>query len=411
MSSWLLSTTCSNPFDSISSATSTFEKVQEWIAYILFSECPQHSIATVINVVFFFHWLLSCTICRPAIGFPTKHIWASGASRSSWRFLLTLSSAFALAAISIAITILFAWPSLINANPWSSTSMIRETVFSGIEAFSWIAAIAILMKEKKLCSLIHPLALRTWWFTSFLVMILLLTSSIVRLSEASGFTYDLLLEIVDTIALVKFLVLAFIFWVAIDGHTGLVIEPDSVKDPLLADNNDKYAAKSMNGKEQNAESRESANGVTSGFASASIFSKAAFTWLTPLIMAGSKRTLQIGDVPGLGPRDRAENMHDFLRSKWPQDPRHLHPLRTALIQCFWPQFLLTGFFQLIRTAAIYVGPLLINSFSSYASGDHSSVFDGYVLVILLLTAKLVELFAYHQYNFHCYRWGKNKNRI
>ena len=279
--------------------------------------------------------------------------------------------------------------------------MIREIFFCAIEALAWITSIAILMQEKRLCTLIHPLALRTWWFISFLVAVLLLISSIVRLSEASGFSYDLLLEIVDTYALVKFLVLAFIFWVAINGPTGLVLEPDSLRDPLLAEKHE-YGAGSMNGKEQNVD----ANGITSGFASASIFSKAAFTWLTPLLMAGSKRTLEIRDVPELAPRDCAENMYDFLQSRWPQDPRHLHPLRTALIKAFWPQVLLTGMFQLIRTIVIYAGPLLINSFSTYASGDRSSVFEGYVLVILLLTAKLVELFAYHQYNFQCYRWGK-----
>ena len=401
MSSWLLSTTCSGPFNSISSATSTFDKVQEWIAYILFSECPQHSIAAVINIVFFLHWLISSTISRPVASSGTK-IRLSGASRLTWRFLFTLFSAFTLAAISLGMTILFAWPSLINANSWDSTSdMIRETFFGAIEALSWIASIDILMKEKRLCTLIHPLALRTWWFTSFLVGILLATSSIVRLSEASGFSYDLLLEIVDTYALVKLPVLAFIFWVTIDGHTGLILEPESLRDPLLAEKHE-YGAGSMNGKEENVEFHD-AKGITSGFASANIFSKAAFTWLTPLLMAGSKRTLEIRDVPALAPRDCAENMYDFLRSRWPQDPRHLHPLRAALIKAFWPQVLLTGVFQLIRSIVIYAGPLLINSFSSYASGDHSSVFDGYVLVILLLTAKLVELFAYHQYNFQCYR--------
>ena len=51
---------------------------------------------------------------------------------------------------------------------------------------------------------------------------------------------------------------------------------------------------------------DDANGIASGFAFASIFSKGAFACLTPLLVDGAKRTLEITDVPELAPRDCAE---------------------------------------------------------------------------------------------------------
>lgn len=220
-------------------------------------------------------------------------------------------------------------------------------------------------------------------------------SSIFRLSAASGLSYDLLLEVFDIYALAKFPVACFLLFITAHGATGIHIAAsfdDKLNEPLLDHGVKGHATISIS---------------TSGFAKASIFSKATFTWLTPLLLAGSKQSLEVGDVPMLAPRDRAESMYDLFQSKWPQKPGHLHPMRATLIKCFWPQLLLTGFLQLIRTMVLYAGPLLISSFTSYVSGDRASQYDGYVLVILLLAAKMVEVFSYHQYNFHCYRLGNN----
>lgn len=386
--SWILSTTCSGPWDTLSSATTLFEKVQEWLAYVFFAQCPQHAMITIIHAAFLGTAAIQNLGCSQAEQ-DANCSKQSRKSKANWKFVLTLIAAIALAASSTGIVAFQTWE---NINQTWTQSSIREEIFVGVEALAWITCIIILANERKVQAVDHPLVLRMWWFFTLGFSILAFLSSIFRLSAASGLSYGILSEVSDIYALVKTPICLFLLYVTINGGTGIQSSLDASMDgkltePLLS------------------------SGVTvsavSGFASASIFSKATFTWLTPLLVSGAKRSLEIADVPQLAPRDKAENMYRLLQASWPKDPGNTRPLTCAILKGFWPQLLLTGSLQLLRTAVIYAGPLLISSFTDYASGNRASKYDGYVLVILLLLAKYIEVFSYHQYNFQCYRLGNN----
>lgn len=269
-------------------------------------------------------------------------------------------------------------------------------VFVCIEAAAWIVSIAILGHERRTCAPKHSMTLRVWWFLVLAVSTLELLSSIFRLVSSSGLSYDILLEVEDIYALVKFPISAYLLYKSVFALTGIrasVTNIDgSLDTPLLISENADHLAGSVS---------------TSGFAAASFFSKATFTWLTPVLVAGSKQSIEVDVVPELAPMDRAQSMYTLFQKNWPQHPDCTRPLTLTILKSFWPQIVSTGILQLVRSFVMYGGPLLIPSFTSYAQGYYLSRYDGYVLVILLFLAKTVEVFSYHQYNFQCYKLGNN----
>lgn len=312
-------------------------------------------------------------------------------SRAGRSFLLSVVSAAALSAACAGITVFQIWESL--AGKWTIDS-IRETVFVVVEASAWITSATILSIMSSRQARTYPMPLRVWWFTSFVLSVFQFMSSIFRLSAASGLSYSILLEVYDVYALVKFPVVFFLMMNALSGGTSLQVGLDNEKlnEPLLS----------------NGLAKQGALGAqSSAFAEAGFFSKVTFSWLNPLLLAGAKQMIEIGDVPELALRDRAETTYKMLMDRWPKSPGQQRPMTFSLLKAFWRPLLLTGMIQVVRTIVLYAGPSLISSFTSYASGDRVSQYDGYVLVVLLLAAKLVEVFCYHHFNFQCYKMGNN----
>ncbi|GFS39781.1 multidrug resistance-associated protein 10 [Actinidia rufa] len=82
-----------------------------------------------------------------------------------------------------------------------------------------------------------------------------------------------------------------------------------------------------------------------------------------------------------------------------------HPVRTALLRCFWKQIAFTAFLAIVKTCVMYVGPVLIQDFVDFTSGKRSSPYEGYYLVATLLIAKFFEVLAGHQFNFNSQKLG------
>ncbi|GAY40932.1 hypothetical protein CUMW_055590 [Citrus unshiu] len=146
--------------------------------------------------------------------------------------------------------------------------------------------------------------------------------------------------------------------------------------------------------------------VVSGFASASILSKAFWIWMNPLLSKGYKSPLKIDEIPSLSPQHRAERMSELFESKWPKPHEKCkHPVRTTLLRCFWKEVAFTAFLAIVRLCVMYVGPVLIQRFVDFTSGKSSSFYEGYYLVLILLVAKFVEVFSTHQFNFNSQKLG------
>ncbi|XP_073302739.1 ABC transporter C family member 14-like [Primulina huaijiensis] len=143
-----------------------------------------------------------------------------------------------------------------------------------------------------------------------------------------------------------------------------------------------------------------------GYASASIMSKAFWIWLNPLLKKGYKSTLEIDDVPALSPEHRAEVLAELFTQNWPKPVENSkHPVVKTLVRCFWKQIAFTSFLAILRLSVMYVGPTLIQRFVDFTSGDRSSPYEGYYLVMILLIAKFVEVLSSHQFNFNTQKLG------
>ncbi|KAK1558476.1 hypothetical protein Q3G72_002759 [Acer saccharum] len=144
----------------------------------------------------------------------------------------------------------------------------------------------------------------------------------------------------------------------------------------------------------------------SGYASASLFSKAFWMWMNPLLTKGYKTPLKIEEVPSISPEHKAERLSQLFESKWPKPEENCkNPVRTTLLRCFWKDIAFTAFLAIIRLVASYVGPVLINSFVNFTAGKGSSPNEGYYLLLILLLSKFVEVFSSHHFNFSSQKLG------
>ncbi|XP_039127205.1 LOW QUALITY PROTEIN: ABC transporter C family member 14-like [Dioscorea cayenensis subsp. rotundata] len=144
------------------------------------------------------------------------------------------------------------------------------------------------------------------------------------------------------------------------------------------------------------------------YATATLLSKATWSWMNPLLAKGYKTPLHLHDVPSLAPEHQAETLLQTFNSHWPENNlrRNHHPVATSLFLSFWPNLLLTAALSLLRLLAMYISPTLIQSFISFASSStKSSMAEGYYLCSILLFSKLIEVFTSHQFNFQSQKLG------
>ncbi|KAK6138942.1 hypothetical protein DH2020_027323 [Rehmannia glutinosa] len=76
-----------------------------------------------------------------------------------------------------------------------------------------------------------------------------------------------------------------------------------------------------------------------------------------------------------------------------------------LLRCFWKDLAFTGFLAIIRLAVMYVGPVLIQGFITFTSGDRRNLYQGFFLILTLFIAKVIEVLSSHQFNFLSQKLG------
>ncbi|PKI70580.1 hypothetical protein CRG98_009085 [Punica granatum] len=128
-----------------------------------------------------------------------------------------------------------------------------------------------------------------------------------------------------------------------------------------------------NGSTRNYEGSE----TVTPYSKAGIFGKFTFSWMSPLIAFGNKKTLDLKDVP----------------------------LVKALISFAWKEILITALCALIYAVASCMGPYLIDTHVQYLSGQRAFENEGYFLVSAFLTGKLVECISRRQWFFRLEQVG------
>lgn len=270
--------------------------------------------------------------------------------------------------------------------PWK----LIDALFWLVEAITHFLITILIAHEKRFQAVTHPLSLRIFWVVSFIISSLFTTSGIIRIFFVEGFEASNL-RLDDIVTLVTFPLSVVLLLVGIRGSTGITVDRES--EPV------------MDVEEKLYEPLLGKSNVT-GFASASILSKALWLWMNPLLGKGYKSPLKIDEIPSLSPEHRAERMSELFESNWPKPHEKLnHPVRTTLFRCFWREVAFTAFLAIVRLCVIYVGPLLIQRFVDFTSGKRSSPYEGYYLVLILLIAKTVEVLTSHHFNFNSQKLG------
>ncbi|KAF7811131.1 ABC transporter C family member 4 [Senna tora] len=382
---WITSLSCSSPETSF-----------QFLRFLFLSPCPQRALLSAIDVILLFLFLLlalkklfssshspSSELDKPLItqkrAFPRITSW----------FKLTLAATVLLAVLyTLASVLVFVRTKTNVVYSWK----LVDGVFWLVQAITYVVLTVLIIHEKRVQAIVHPLPLRIFWVVYSIVTSLFVASGVIRfvlVEEAGDFSF----KMDDIISFISLPLSLFLSCVAIRGSTGIITtstttSTQEITQPLLID----------------GEIIKSSN--VSAFASASFISKAFWLWINPLLSKGYKSPLKIDEVPTLSPQHRAEVMSLLFESKWPKpEEESKHPVTITLLRCFWKHAALTAILAVVRLCVMFVGPVLIQSFVDFTSGKRSSVYEGYYLVLILLVAKFVEVLSSHHFNFTCQKLG------
>ncbi|MBA0553688.1 hypothetical protein Golob_012843 [Gossypium lobatum] len=389
---WFTSLSCSSSVIQSPEDTS-IPIIIQWLRFIFLTPCPQRALFSAVDLLFlltlFFFVVVnklysrflgnshgSTDMNKPLIVANRVH------SSTTTRFKLSVIVTVVLA-VCYTIVCVLAYNSS-NQEPWKQ---INGT-FWLIQAITHAVIAVLIICEKRFHVVNHPVFLRIYWMANFIVVSLFTVTGIIRLVQTNQ---DWYLRLDDIVSFASFPLSVLLLVVAISGSTGISVTGES--EPAM-DEETKFNEPLL-----------SKSNVT-GFASAPVVSKAFWLWLNPLLKKGYKSPLKMDEVPTLSPEHRAETMSKLFEASWPNpQEKSEHPVRTALLRCFWKELAFTAFLAIVRLSVTYVGPVLIQSFVDYTAGKRSSPYEGYYLILVLLAAKFLEVLTGHQYNFNSQKLG------
>ncbi|KAG2328681.1 hypothetical protein Bca52824_011409 [Brassica carinata] len=253
---------------------------------------------------------------------------------------------------SVVLTVLAFTEKQRTQRPWN----VIDPMFWLIHAVTNAVITVLVLHEKRFTALKHPLSLRIYWVSSFVVINLFTVSGILHELSDDG-SNAAVLRAENVASSFSFPLTAFLLIAVVIGSTGVVTTEGN--------NNNKKDAKPYD---------------------------------------ASPLTLE--QVPTLAPEHKAERLALLFESKRlkPSD-NSSHPVRTTILRCFLKEILFTVILAIVRLGVTYVGPVLIQSFVDFTSGKRSSPWQGYYLVLILVVAKHVEVLTTHHFNFSSQKLG------
>lgn len=388
--SWLTSLSCS----ASSLQSSEDSAVVKWLRFIFLSPCPQRTLLSSIDVLLLLTFMVfvvqklysklrsngdsTSGIDKPLIA----HNRVSVKTNLWFKLSLILSASLAICSVVLCIFILGGS----SQSPWK----VIDGVYWLFQAITHVVITILIAHEKRFRAVSHPMSLRVFWIVNFVVMSLFFGCGVTRLVSFKEIDPNLRMD--DISSLVAFPISVVLFIVAIKGLTGVYVISDS----------ETHIGDETNGCDEPLVDKSS----VTGFASASLVSKAFWIWMNPLLKKGYMSPLKIEEVPSLSPHHRAEKMSELFQRNWPKpEENSKHPVRTTLLRCFWKEVAFTAILAVIRVCVMYVGPTLINRFVDYTAGKRTSPYEGYYLIGTLLIAKFVEVLTSHQFNFNSQKLG------
>uniref|UniRef100_A0A0E0GY00 ABC transporter C family member 13 n=1 Tax=Oryza nivara TaxID=4536 RepID=A0A0E0GY00_ORYNI len=358
---WMATTACSPPSGG---------SFPDLLAFLFLSPCPQRALLGAVDLVFVVASLV--VLARPRGGGggagdgPEREalLPKPRASGRPFRVAVALgaSGVFAAASAILLALALFLLPNTV----WR----VWESAFLAVHFVAHAVAAWTIASRRGAAGGALPLQLRVFWVVTALVGALFSASAAVRWAEDSLLFPD------DPLAfagLALSLPLVYVAITASSGEVACTCEREPADVTTAAEPSTPYDA-------------------------ASWLSRATFSWINPLVSKGyASDSLAAEDVPPVSPAHRAEASYARFVSNWPAQGSR-YPVGVALWLSFWPRVLLTAALGLVRLAAMYVGPSLINHFVDFISHG-GTTWEGLRLVAILVAGKAVQTLASHHYNF------------
>ncbi|GKV01698.1 hypothetical protein SLEP1_g14237 [Rubroshorea leprosula] len=224
-----------------------------------------------------------------------------------------------------------------------------------------------------------PLLLRIWWVISFVICLcaLYVDGRALMVEGSNRLSSHVVVNFAVTPALV------FLCFVAVRGVTGIqVCRNSDLQEPLLLE-------------------EEAACLKVTPYSDAGLFTLATLSWLNPLLSVGTKKPLELKDIPLLAPKDRAKTNYKVLNSNWEklktENPSKQPSLAWAILKSFWKEAACNAVFAGSNTLVSYVGPYMISYFVDYLGGTETFPNEGYVLAGIFFTSKVVETLTTRQW--------------
>lgn len=249
-----------------------------------------------------------------------------------------------------------------------------------IRSIAWFAATAYLLFQFGISNEERfPTFLRIWWglFLPMSCSCLVVDILYMKRHESTR-AYQL---VFDSSSIIAGLILNY------SGFFGKRVRRTNHEEPLL------------DGSNRNRSSNEIGSGhsTNSQFENASILSILSFSWISPLLSVGHKKTLELKDVPRLASNDSVHTVFPIFKSilqSYVRDTPHCRitsfMLVKALILTVWAKLLLVIFYALLSSVASFVGPYLLDYLVRYLSSDRKLANQGYILVMTFIMSKIVE---------------------
>jgi hypothetical protein len=108
---------------------------------------------------------------------------------------------------------------------------------------------------------------------------------------------------------------------------------------------------------------------------------ATVSWLNPLLALGSQKLLELSDLSNLP----VESSWEALQKEEEEEEEEEEEVLS-----FWRAVVLNALFAFLMTVATYTGPYLINDFVEYLGGRRRLTHEGFVLVFIFFSVKLIE---------------------
>ncbi|XP_078175279.1 ABC transporter C family member 3-like [Carex rostrata] len=170
-------------------------------------------------------------------------------------------------------------------------------------------------------------------------------------------------------------------------------EPDSLlQEPLL-----NRTCNSSNSNNTSSGSKNSSLYTNAGF-----FTCLTFSWISPLLSLGYRKTLELEDIPMVDERDSTNGILPIFKTKLDSQTGAngrvtAFKVVKAIIFTFLQEIIITAIYEIVTNLSSYVGPYLIDSFVQYLNGTKRFPKQGYLLVFAFIIAKIFECLS----STHC----------